>query len=126
MITKSIKQYTVVALAVATTSCSTMKETVLPKGVQLPNHFTLSADTSNNPLVLKDFFADAKLQKLIDTALANNLDLQAALQRIQIARANTRMANAALRPSVSAVAGAAVDKYGKYTLNGVGNFISAN
>ena len=108
--------------AVAMTGCATVKQAELPQGVTLPTHFTTSADTASNTLLLKDFFVDHNLQRLIDMALANNFDLKAAVQRIEIARANTRLADVARLPQVAAVAGASVERYGKYTLNGVGNY----
>ena len=104
------------------TGCSTIKQAELPLGVEIPKTFTPTTDTAANHLLIKDFFADARLQQLIDTALANNYDLKAAVQRIEIARANTRIADAARLPLVNAVVGASVDRYGKYTMNGVGNF----
>ncbi|WP_332367846.1 efflux transporter outer membrane subunit [Spirosoma telluris] len=59
---------------------------------------------------------------LIDTALARNPDLKSTLQRIDIARANYGISQGALLPRVDAVATAGVDRYGRYTLNGVGNY----
>lgn len=67
-------------------------------------------------------FTDRNLVTLIDTALSRNPDLKIALQRIDVARANFNIARGALLPRVDAVATAAVDRYGRYTLNGVGNF----
>lgn len=122
MKTKKIKLYTAIAAALVVTGCSTMKETTLPEGVQLPGKFSSSTDTTSNVVGLKDFFVDPNLQRLIDTALANNFDLKIALQRIQTASAHTRIAHANRLPSVNAVGGVSVDRYGKYTLNGVGNF----
>ncbi|WP_207494477.1 TolC family protein [Aridibaculum aurantiacum] len=116
-----IKPYIVIA-AVTITGCTTIKQAELPEGVQLPSSFGSTADTAGGRLVLKDFFTDLNLQRLIDTALATNFDLQVAVQRIEVARLNTRIANAARLPQVNAVAGLSLDKYGRYTLNGVGNF----
>ena len=67
-------------------------------------------------------FTDAKLVALIDTALARNPDLKITLQRIDIARANYGISQGALLPRVDAVATAGVERYGRYTLNGVGNY----
>ncbi|MCW3078677.1 TolC family protein [Segetibacter sp.] len=118
---RSIKTLVIIASATIT-SCSTIKQAGLPNGVQIPKEFTPTTDTAANPFAIKDFFADATLQRLIDTALASNYDLKVAVQRIEIARANTRIAEAARLPVVNAVIGAAVDRYGQYTMNGVGNF----
>ena len=118
---KNIKAYTFIA-AFAITGCATIKPVQLPAGRQIPGTFPSTSDTTTNILAIKDFFADVQLQRLIDTALASNYDLKAAIQRIEIARANTRIAEAARLPLVNAVVGASVDRYGKYTMNGVGNF----
>src|SRR3954470_19702482 len=114
---------TAIGIAVVVlTSCASVKQAVLPEGRPIPATFKAATDTTVNLPALKDFFADVQLQSLIDTALANNYDLKAALQRIEIARANTRIAEAARLPLVNAVGGASLDRYGKYTMNGVGNY----
>lgn len=118
---KNLRTFTILA-AVAITGCRTIKPVELPPPVNIPGAFTASGDTTANRLSWKDFFTDENLVKLIDTALANNFDIKAAVQRIEIARANTRIADAARLPFVSAGASAAVDRYAKYTMNGVGNF----
>lgn len=67
-------------------------------------------------------FTDPNLTALIDTALVRNPDLRITLQRIEVARANYGISQGALLPTVDAVATAGVDRYGRYTLNGVGNY----
>jgi len=68
------------------------------------------------------FFSDPYLLDLIDTALAANLDLRSALQRIEIANAGLQYSRASLLPSLNAEAGAALRRYSDYTMDGVGNF----
>ncbi len=46
-------------------------------------------------------FADTALDALVDEALANNLDLQAAIARVDLARANLLLARSYLYPSVN-------------------------
>ncbi|WP_018614363.1 TolC family protein [Segetibacter koreensis] len=116
-----IRSYLIIA-AFSITGCATVKQAELPPAVQIPATFTANADTTSPKILLKEFFTDKKLQRLIDTALASNFDLKVALQRIEIARANTRIATAAKLPLVNAVVGASVDRYSKYSMNGVGNF----
>ncbi|GAB3511461.1 TolC family protein [Spirosoma knui] len=70
----------------------------------------------------RTFFADPNLVQLIDTALAGNLDLRIATQRIEQARATFEYSRGFLAPQINAVASAGVDRYGRNTLNGVGNF----
>ena len=68
------------------------------------------------------FFADSNLVQLIDTALVSNLDLRIATQRIEVARQAYNYSQGFLAPQVNLAASAGVDRYGRNTLNGVGNF----
>jgi outer membrane protein, multidrug efflux system len=53
----------------------------------------------------RDFFVDARLQKLIDVALKNNRDLRVAVLKVQAAQAQYRIARSELMPSIGATAG---------------------
>lgn len=68
------------------------------------------------------YFNDPVLRQLVDSALSGNPDVLTGLQRIRIARANRRIAGGALLPSINGVASAAGERYGDYTMNGVGNW----
>jgi len=68
------------------------------------------------------YFNDDVLRQLVDSALRGNPDILAGLQRIQVARANRSIAGGARLPSVNASLSAAGERYGDYTLNGVGNW----
>jgi multidrug efflux system outer membrane protein len=103
--------------------CKTMKPAVLPAPLKIPDTFPMSDEgTAVTSLSWKQFYGDEKLVSLIELALKNNQDINAGLQRILIARAQVMMARAAGLPSLNIVASAAVDKYGDYTMTGVGNF----
>ncbi|GAB3956563.1 TolC family protein [Spirosoma harenae] len=89
----------------------------------VPQSYIGQADTTSiGGWSHQKLFTDPNLVSLIDTALMRNLDLKIALQRIEIARAGYTISQGALAPRVDAVATASVDRYGRYTLNGVGNF----
>jgi NodT family efflux transporter outer membrane factor (OMF) lipoprotein len=119
---RTLKIFIIIA-AVMITGCGTIKQVGTPPVVNIPASFTTSPDSPGvDRLSWKDFFTDQYLIGLINTALKNNLDIKTAIQRVGIARASTRIANAARLPFVTAGVSAGVDKYGKYTLNGVGNF----
>ncbi len=91
--------------------------------VATPQSFGGSADSGSiGDRPFRVLFADPNLVALIDTALGRNPDIQIALQRIAVARANYGISQGALLPQVDAVATASVDRYGRYTMNGVGNF----
>ncbi len=68
------------------------------------------------------FFDDPYLVHLIDTTLAGNLDLRIATQRIEVARASYNYSQGFLMPQVDLAASAGVDRYGRYTMSGVGNY----
>ncbi|AWM35442.1 efflux transporter outer membrane subunit [Hymenobacter nivis] len=70
----------------------------------------------------RQFFQDPALAGLIDTALRQNLDLRVAVQRVEIFQAQYLARRGALFPSVMAGGSAGLDRYGKYTMTGVGNY----
>ncbi|SAL80025.1 RND efflux system outer membrane lipoprotein [Caballeronia peredens] len=53
----------------------------------------------------RDFFVDARLQRLIDIALKNNRDLRVSVLNVQAAQAQYRIARSELFPSLAAQAG---------------------
>jgi NodT family efflux transporter outer membrane factor (OMF) lipoprotein len=91
----------------------------------MPARFpTVSSPDSASVATLpwREFFGDKNLIGLIDTALQANPDLRTAIQRIEIARASLQVQRGALLPTINGVASAGVEKFGDYTLNGIGNY----
>ena len=110
-------------LLLALGSCKVTAPVSLPAPARTPDSFGASTDSASvADLPWREFFADRNLVSLIDTALRNNPDLRIALQRVEAARADVLVSRGALLPSVNAVAAAGVDRYGDYTMNGVGNY----
>jgi outer membrane protein, multidrug efflux system len=111
--------------SVIVSSCKTMAPQNMPEVKPLPAQYP-GADTLTQSdtiqLSFDQFFKDRNLQAFIDSAMKNNTDLQIALQRIIKAEARLMARKGALGPNVSAVISGSADKYGDYTLNGVGNF----
>jgi multidrug efflux system outer membrane protein len=70
----------------------------------------------------RDFFKDAYLVALIDTAVRNNLDLKVALQRIYQAQAGFNYSRSVFFPTVNARGAIGTTRFGDYTVDGVGNF----
>lgn len=104
-------------------SCKLPQTMQVPAVKNMPDSFTVGSDTNSIAnLSWRDFFSDTCLIALIDTALNNNPDLAIAMQRIQIARSQLYLRKAAFYPSVNGVVSAGIDKFGDYTMNGVGNF----
>ncbi|AMR29186.1 RND transporter [Hymenobacter psoromatis] len=90
-----------------------------------PKSFTqkpLTDTSSIGAMPWRQFFQDPALVGLIDTALRQNLDLRVAVQRVEVFQAQYLARRGALFPSVTAVGSAGLDRYGKYTMTGVGNY----
>lgn len=103
--------------------CRVMHTPAPIRPMALPQSYTGQTDSVNiGQWPYHTLFADAKLVALIDTALLRNPDLNMAIQRMEIARATVNQTRGALVPQVNLGATAAIDRYGKYTMNGVGNY----
>lgn len=78
-----------------------------------------STDTLNIATVQwKDFFSDPELIMLIDTALANNQELNIMLEQIAMANNEIQIRKGEYLPFVNAYANAEVEKVGEFTRNG--------
>ena len=121
---KAVCRGVVVLLSTALLSgCHVYKPLQPPAPPTVPASFAGTSDsTSIGNQNWRTFFADPNLVQLIDTALSSNLDILIATQRISVARASFDYSRGYLAPTVNAVASAGVDRYGRNTLNGVGNF----
>ncbi len=102
--------------------CKTIKPVAMPETAQMPEQFSKEITAPVPVLNWKEVFNDEELAALIDTALNSNYDLKSGAQRIIVAGANTRLARASMLPSLNAGITAGTDRFGKYTLNGVGNY----
>lgn len=122
------KQFLLYGLITAVTfvlvqGCMPAKPIANTKALTVPGSFTGKKDSATIAAIpWRKFFKDRTLVGLIDTALRNNLNLQNTLHRISVARANLLQAKGLKLPSVEGFISAAADKYGKYTMTGVGNF----
>ncbi|MFN3848562.1 MAG: TolC family protein [Spirosomataceae bacterium] len=88
-----------------------------------PSKFTAKADSVASTLpLIKEVFADAELVSLIDSALKNNFDLQMTMQKIEMARAGVRFVTGNDKPTLAAGTSLGLRRFGKYTMDGVGNF----
>jgi outer membrane protein, multidrug efflux system len=87
----------IAGLAILLAACATTKTSTAPPAVDLP------APTAGD-LPLERWwtsFDEPALTALVDEALANNLDLQAAIARVELARAQVKLAQAAQLPILS-------------------------
>lgn len=107
----------------ALSSCSVSRSIKEPEGRIVP-HDSLSGNRSavNAQVISKEIFGDTTLRQLVTTALQNNPDVFIAAERINMSRAQFRIRKGALLPVIAADASASGQKYGDYTMEGVGNY----
>jgi multidrug efflux system outer membrane protein len=104
-------------------ACKNLKESAVSTNYAVPAAFDKITDSTNSGAATwKTFYSDPLLTQLVDTALKNNQDLLMALQRINASRANTLLSRGALFPTVNGVLAAGQRRFGKYTMDGVGNY----
>jgi NodT family efflux transporter outer membrane factor (OMF) lipoprotein len=87
----------------------------------LPDNFknVVSNDTINSAQIKwKEFFNDATLNSLIDTALSNNQELNILLQQVAISKNEIQARKGEYLPFVGVQAAADVEKVGRYTSQG--------
>lgn len=104
-------------------SCGTSKNVVDLEGrLKVPDSFHVNHNFIGAKLIDKGIFADTNLANLITVAIQQNPDVFIARQRIEMAAARFRTRKGVLLPTISADATASGQKYGDYTMEGVGNF----
>lgn len=110
-------------LLVALYGCKSVEPAKEPDLLKMPDTFFTSADSGTQQLVdWKSYFQDSSLIVLVEEAIRNSPDMAIALQRIRIAEADVRLKKNMLLPSINGVATAGQQKFGKYTMDGVGNY----
>jgi len=119
----SIKNISILAagLMLAVTSCKTPELIQKDLNSSTPeNYLKESSDTTNvaSEELWKDYFNDPYLKDLIETALANNQELNITLQEIEIAKNEIRIRKGEYLPSVGITGAAGVEKVGRYTSQG--------
>lgn len=89
----------------------------------MPDAFAGKKDTTNIANISwRNYFSDNALNNLIDSVLKNNFDLSIALQRIEMSRSQVRFAKGLSLPFVAGVTNTGQRRFGKYTMDGIGNF----
>jgi len=84
-----------------------------------PASYVGSTDTTDIAALSRhQFFTDVYLRTLIDSALANNQELNIMLQEIALAKNEVRARKGEYLPFANAGVGAGVEKSGRYTRNG--------
>ena len=90
--------------------------------VKLPSMFVDESDSiTMASLSWGEFFPDQHLKEYIDTALTNNHSFLKAMEQVSVARSQMRVGKGAMLPEVMLGIGGGVQRFGEYTMDGVGN-----
>ncbi len=118
-------KYTILASAILLISawgCKTAEKIYTANDYGFPNDYLGHVDSkSAASLAVNEFFTDKTLVALIDTALSQNADIHIAMQKVKMAKANLLLNKGAMLPSIDINIYSSANRYGKYTMNGVGN-----
>jgi len=103
-------------------ACASITQAPTPPAPLLPEAFPGGVDAPSVAQVdWAAYFADESLSALLSEALSANFDVQAALQRVEAARAGVLAATGVRLPRLDLAAGAGVRKFGLFTMDGAGN-----
>ena len=110
-----------IATAFAMGSCKAPQLTQ-DEAVILPSAFVDETDSvTMASMSWKEFFSDQHLKAYIDTALTNNHSFLKAMEQVSVARSQMKMGKGAMLPEVMLGIGGGVQRFGEYTMDGVGN-----
>ena len=123
MKTNSLRNYIAIAVVILLSSGCKSPSLLSEEKVALPETFVggTSDTLSMANLSWKEFFPDTYLKAYIDTALVRNHSFLQTLERVSLAREQLRVGRGALLPEVSLGLSAGVQRFGEYTMDGVGN-----
>jgi NodT family efflux transporter outer membrane factor (OMF) lipoprotein len=116
-----LKRYIALLTLVIPASCKVTEKNTAPQA-PLPVAYrnVANTDTANiADIQWKTFFTDAALQKLIDSAVVNNYDMQAALKNIEAAQLIVKQTKLEYLPDVKLQAAASLTRPSDNSLNGL-------
>lgn len=107
-------------LVICISGCSSVKPVDWAVGV--PKTYGIKSDSVNDgAMPWKVFYEDSSLVNLLSAAVTNSFDYRIAGQRARISSNTYAIARSNFLPVISATTSARVDRFGDYTMNGVGN-----
>ena len=109
------------ALVLGLAACKVSKDVTTP-ATQLPGQFRSSESTDTTSIASlpwKSFFADPVLERLIDSAIIHNYDMQVALQNIKSAQLVLGQAKLGYWPDITLQVTANLTRPGSESLNGI-------
>jgi multidrug efflux system outer membrane protein len=121
---KKINKYVLGALGIfilfLVSSCKSLKITTREVNNNTPKNYSYSNTDSTNigMLTFKEYFSDPNLISLINTALANNQELNIMLQEIEISKNEIRSRKGEYLPFLNISGESSTDKIARYTRMG--------
>lgn len=115
------KTYMSIILLAVLASCKISKDITRPP-LPLPETFrdAASADTAGiGDIQWREFFKDAALQKLIDSAIKNNYDMQLAVKNIEAAQLIVKQTKLGYLPEANLQVAATINRPSDNSLNGL-------
>jgi len=119
-ILKKDKVFLMMALIIAALDSCVPTRDLKAESTKIPSSYqNQSTDTLNTATVKwNDFFSDAYLSVLIDSALMNNQELNIMLQQVDMAQNEIKARKGEYLPFVDIYGGVEIEKVGEYTRNG--------
>lgn len=106
-------------------SCAVPKVTSVKEARELPDSVAaefVTGESEFSGIDLKGYFTDPHLLYLFEEVKKANPDFQIARQRVEIANSFLKRSKTELLPSLEVGVQVSGDRYGKYTMEGVGNY----
>lgn len=119
------KYFKIGILSLVVMSCATPQVAEIKKAKEIPTNTFSETDVKldlNQQVELRTYFNDPELLNLFDEVVKANPDFQIAQQRIEIANSFLQRSKMSFLPSLEVGAVVSGDHYGKYTMEGVGNY----
>ena len=118
---KYFKTYIAILTLIVLASCKVSKD-ISATQLPLPASYRDAANTDTSSIAdiqWKSFFTDAVLQKLIDSAITNNYDMQLALKNIEAAQLVVKQSRLGYLPEANLQIGASINRPSDNSLNGL-------
>ena len=118
---KILKIYIPILFLIVLASCKVSKDIPAPQP-SLPATYRDAANTDTASIAdiqWKTFFTDTELQKLIDSAISNNYDMQVAIKNIEAAQLIVKQSKLGYWPDAKLQVGATLNRPSDNSLNGL-------
>ena len=120
---KTMNKLAILASVLLSAACAPAAK-LADSSVELPERYPAASGTDTTTVAdvsWTEFFPDTLLQRHIRTALEGNFSFLNCMNRIRLAENELKTARLGYWPSVSAGLSAGLERFGEYTMDGVGN-----